>query len=292
MENTKISGMTPKTPGTLNDIIATGKYWIPTYLPNDNNDKNGRVDIGEMLLCLYTNLNAVIQEIKTKIDSGEIGGNTPSGQGQSQESSAAITTLSAQVANLAQRLDALESSSNWPVNYITLRKNGVDIPYALPTNPGASGVEKGLIVIETNSATLPNFYVIVYIPVPVVSGTLVTVSPTVTIYNSNNTANLDLEGGTIGTIALSGTITMSDGNVFTIEGQQTSGTTLPSGATQTANEAIQFTGNNALTATVNANTTVSRVTISCTVSGIVVAKNAERIGGTSVDGEGYIKLSA
>jgi len=35
MENTKISGMPPKTPGTLNDVIATGRYWIPAYLAQD-----------------------------------------------------------------------------------------------------------------------------------------------------------------------------------------------------------------------------------------------------------------
>jgi len=46
-----------------------------------------------------------------------------------------------------------------------------------------------------------------------------------------------------------------------------------------------------LTATVNSGTSINKVTLGSTVSGIAVTKNAERIGGTAIDGEGYIILS-
>jgi len=50
MENVKISDMSIKTPNNLEDLTTANKYYVPALIPNDPENKNGRLDIGNMFL--------------------------------------------------------------------------------------------------------------------------------------------------------------------------------------------------------------------------------------------------
>lgn len=287
VEDKKISGLTEQSYRTLEELTGsnTPKVLVPVCIENSNY----KVDLKTLFGLIYSYIQGLqtnstfIENIANAIGNS---GQTGSGQG-SQISNQDLTDITTRLTNAESRLNTLESASTWPTNVITLKNGNTSIDYNLPSNPGGRGYSKGAIVIETTSTIIPNFYVKVVIGTTSVSGTTAEINATVTVYNHFE-ASLDLRGGTVGVVTLSGSVTMSDGAVYELSGTKTDSTQLPAGSENTRlNSPNSFT----LTATVNSGTSISKVTLGSTVSGIAVTKSAERIGGTAIDGEGYIILS-
>lgn len=273
------------------DISSPGDILIPTSI----NGTNWYINLGSIITALKTLIsNTVMTDeqvgnaIATYLQTHGINGGGSSGGEGGETPSGDTTQLELDVNNLKSRVATLESVSTWPQTVITLKNGNRSVDYTIPTNPGGRGYDKGAIIIETSSATVPNFYVTINIGTPEVLGTTAYINATVTVTNQHD--GLNLLGGTVGTVALSGSLVMSDGSVHTLSGSKSSSTTLVSGETSSDTETVYFTSLDRLTATVTSGTSVSKVTLSCTISGVSVSGSAERVGTTAIDGSGYIIL--
>ena len=290
MDNKKISDMLVKTPSTISDVIVANKYWIPVYMPNGTDSKNARIDLGETLLRLYNVINsAVSTEIQRRIDNGEIGiggGGTPSGD------SPDLTALSNQVTGLRQRVDTLENSNSWPTHYIRLIAPGKSpVDYALSTGMGVSPYTQSYpIEINTTDVDLPNFYVTLSIngaPLIDSSTRIAQITAQVTISSRQDT--IQLLGGTIGTVVLSGSL--SAGGTYTIgaPGVDKSAIELNS-----SNTSETFTVVLTSAGAIPEGSSISLVQITCEVSGVPLGKQATYVsqtgGGTATSVSGQIKL--
>lgn len=286
VEDKKISLIEQKTYNNLEAL--TQQEANPILVPTCIGNTNYTVDLKTLFGLVYSYIQG-LQTNSTFIENiaNAIGNSGQTGNGQSSQiSTQDLTEITTRLTNAESRLNILESASTWPVNVITLKSGNTSVDYNLPSNPGGRGYSKGAIVIETSSTIIPNFYVKVVIGTTNVSGTTAEISASVTVYNHFETS-LDLQGGTVGTIVLSGSVTMSDGSVHELYSTKTDSTVLPAGSVNRLNSPNSFD----LTAAVTSGTSISKVTLACTVSGVSVAKSAERIGGTAIDGEGYIILS-
>lgn len=290
MDNKKISEMPTKTPGTLQEAIVAGKYWIPALMPNDPDTKNGRVDLGEMLLRLYNAINtAVSTEIQRRIDNGEIGlgGGGGSSSGQSQDT----TTLSNRIQAVSDRVTALEAAGSWPTHYIKLIAPGqTPVTYALSTGMGVSPYTYGNpIEINTTNVSLPNFYATIRPGEPTVAANgQVTTRVTITISDKQGT--IQLLGGTIGSVVVTGSISTSAGTY-----EFTASTIDKSGVTLGENNHIEsFDVDLVSSANLPEGTTVSLVNVTCSISGKALGQSGSYLvqNGVATTGSGQIKLDS
>lgn len=275
---------------SVQNLQKTGVL-IPMAVPSDSGKDNVVLDLGTYTRYIIQYLTSITDNLQSQINAinNKGGGTSPGGGGGS---SVDLTTVIEAVNNLNGRVQTLETSSTWPTHYITLRKNGVDIPYALPTSPGSRGVPRGEIIVESNTATLPNFYVVVTIGNTTVTGTTAKIEATVQIRNYYD-ANVLLNGGQIGNVILTGSLQTSDGAVFSLNGTKAGTKNLSAGSVGQDYENVVFndTNNSVLTVSVPSGSTIQKVSINCQVNGVNLSGVAEAVGGTKVEGTGYITLS-
>lgn len=296
MENLKISEMLAKTPNNLDDVILPNRYWIPAYLSNDN-DKNGRLDLGQMFsLFKGTIAKAVSDEIAARIEAGQIG--TGSGSGQSEGgqggSSSDIQALSTTVANLKVEVDRLSDKNNWPKHFIRLVSGSTFSDYTLSTSPGdpSSSNENNPIVIETTSVDLPNFYVTLEITTPSYENRKINVGVYYTI--SSVQGSIRLKGGTIGEVVIKGSFKIGSSeytfNSLTID---LSGTTLGTENTTTGRTQVTLQSENTFD---NNPGTISTAGVTCSVSGVELLQTAYHTsqgqGGNNSTVSGQIRIPA
>ena len=296
MENLKISEMLAKTPNNLDDVILPNRYWIPAYLSNDN-DKNGRLDLGQMFsLFKGTIAKAVSDEIEARIEAGQIG--TGSGSGQSEGgqggSSSDIQALSTTVANLKVEVDRLSDKNNWPKHFIRLVSGSTFSDYTLSTSPGdpSSSNENNPIVIETTSVDLPNFYVTLEITTPSYENRKINVGVYYTI--SSVQGSIRLKGGTIGEVVIKGSFKIGSSeytfNSLTID---LSGTTLGTENTTTGRTYVTLQSENTFD---NNPGTISTAGVTCSVSGVELLQTAYHTsqgqGGNNSTVSGQIRIPA
>lgn len=288
MDKKKISEMPTKTPGTLQEAIVAGKYWIPAFMPNDSDTKNGRVDLGEMLLRLYNAIStAVSTEIQRRIDNGEIGlgGGSPSEQSQD------TTALSNKIQAVSNRVATLEAAGSWPTHYIKLIAPGqTPVIYALSTGMGVSSYTYGNpIEINTTNVSLPNFYATIRPGEPTVAANgQVTTRVTITISDKQGT--IQLLGGTIGSVVVTGSISTSAGAYeFTASTIDKSGVTLGEN-----NHTESFDVDLVSSANLLEETTVSLVNVTCSISGKALGQSGSYLvqNGVATTGSGQIKLDS
>lgn len=294
MENTKISGMPPKTPGTLNDVIATGRYWIPAYLAQDTQDKNGQLDLGQMFLCLYNAISSTVTaEINRKIENGEIGIGGGSGSTPSGESSTDLTTLTNQVAGLRTRIESLENPNTWPTHHIKLVAPGKSpVMYYLGTGrTNSTYTASNPIVINTTDVDLPNFFVSLSIGAPSVTvDNYVQITANITVSSKQDT--IQLLGGYIGNVVVTGELSIGSTYEFTPVTVDKSSVKLDS-----TNLLEQFSVTLTSSAQVPEGTSTSSINlvqVTCSVSGVALGKRATYVtqgsDGTVTMVSGQIKL--
>lgn len=289
MDNRKISEMPTKTPGTLEEVIVAGKYWIPALMPNDPDTKNGRIDLGETLLRLYNAINAAVSaEIQRRINNGEIGtGGGGGSSGQSQDTSDLQNAIQA----LNSRVATLESAGSWPTHYIKLIAPGqTPVLYGLSTGMGVSSyTQNNPIEINTTNVSLPNFYATIRPGEPVVAANgQVTTRVTITISDKQGT--IQLLGGTIGSVVVTGSISSSSGTYdFTTATIDKSGVTLSEN-----NHTESFDVDLVSNANLPEGTTVSLVNVTCSIAGKALGQSGSYLvqNGVATTGSGQIKLDS
>lgn len=297
MDNKKISEMPTKTPSTLQEAIVAGKYWIPALMPNDPDTKNGRVDLGEMLLRVYNAISAAVQtEIQRRIDNGEIGtgsGGSGGSQGQSQDMSTItnqIAELNYKVESMWTGIDTQSGTAIWPTHHIKLIAPGqTSIVYQLGTAPGTSSYTyNNPIEINTTNVSLPNFYVTISIvgEPSINNSNYIAIRVTITVSSKQGT--IQLLGGTIGSVVITGSASTSAGTQeFSSAIVDKSEVTLGE-----SNISTSFETDLLSQSTLPEGTTLNSVVVTCSVSGKALGSSANYVMQNRVGmaGSGQIKL--
>lgn len=155
------------------------------------------------------NLKSIIESILSKIAAV-----TPyeSSQPGEQIDSNTLATITSSINDVSNRVSNLESNSPWPKLNVTLTDGNTEFTYQLDTCPGGKSLD---LVINTSSVTVPNFYATLSVNSdPTISGSTATVNAVFVI--TNNNASLQLQGGQIGLLTVSGSM-----NVITQSGVST-----------------------------------------------------------------------
>ena len=211
----------------------------------------------------------LISAIKSAIaEAAATGEEDDSGESGQEIDSQTLQNINDRINALSNRIQILESDNTWPNNYITLTDgNGNSTDYALPSGPNKSGYARGVIVIQTNSVTLPNFYATVASVSLSQSGTTATVSVSGSVANYKDT--LQLEGGNIGIVSVSGTLYTSSG-VFQLNGQEdNSSITLGKVSHESEPFSISMQVDN-----IPSGTTLTKVELTCQVHGVDLSGSA------------------
>lgn len=289
----KISEIPEQGIDNLTDLSQmSSQILIPSSQIQASNVTNYTIDLVQLakIIKQYVDQAAVnfVSQITNNTDAMAeiariVGGVSSGGQSGGGESSQSLSALEA-------RITELENTSNWPVNYITLKNGNVSVPYALPTGYKESGVPQGDIVIEVSSVTLPNLYVQLIIGAYNVNNGTASVTATLTISNFHDTLKLRGTSSSLGAIRLFGSITTSNSQTYEIEGQQTSSLTFPNAYSggSTKSESITF---NLSASGLSSSSTISKISLKCSIRDIQMNGSAERYAETSRDGVGYITLS-
>lgn len=193
---------------TVDNIVQSGKYIVPAYIPGEGNKS---IDIGLLfnIFKLYID-QAAQQAVQNVVNQG--GGSFPSdpggGGGSGSGSGTDYTNLSNQINDIRS---AIYNPQNYPVTFLKLVGGSNTVTYQITTGLGQTSAygPSNPIVINTTQVTPANFYVMITPGTPTSNGVRVTVPVTVQIYSQIDGAVYT--GGTIGAIVISGTLTTSNG---------------------------------------------------------------------------------
>lgn len=301
MENVKISDMSIKTPNNLEDLITANKYYVPALIPNDPENKNGRLDIGNMFLLFQRKINELVEEaINQKIEEGVIGGAVvDDGEGgqPSGASSAEIEQLNRRISSLSTEIDNFKQANNWPSHYIQLVDGQgytnlyvINTGYMQTSNTSAQNP----LVIQQLSIDLPNFFVQLQISAPSYDSTTNKVKASVT-YNVYITQDqITLKGGRVGTLVISGGFSTPQGS-FTFQDYSLEINTVLGTQQDQVTETQAQTVTLESQSTFNADPSVTQASVTCSVQGVSLNQQATYSstgsgGGSTTVVTGQIKL--
>lgn len=208
-QDLKISELAAKafnveTSGTdvvVDNITQSGKYIVPAYIPGEGNKS---LDIGLLfnIFKLYIN-QAAQQAVQNIIDQG--GGTSSSSSNSENED---ITALSNQINELR---NAVYNPQNYPTTFIKLVNGSSSIVYQIVSGLGQSSAygQNNPIVIHTTQVDPADFYVEILPGIPTKSGDSILLPVTVSVYSQKGSDTYN--GGTIGQIIITGTLTTSNG---------------------------------------------------------------------------------
>ena len=210
-QDLKISELAAKafnveTSGTdvvVDNITQSGKYIVPAYIPGEGNKS---LDIGLLfnIFKLYIN-QAAQQAVQNIIDQGGGSSGGSSGGGSSSQDT---TALSNQINELR---NAVYNPQNYPTTFIKLVNGSDSIIYQIVSGLGQSSAygQNNPIVIHTTQVDPADFYVEILPGIPTKSGDSVLLPVTVSVYSQKGSDTYN--GGTIGQIIITGTLTTSNG---------------------------------------------------------------------------------
>lgn len=283
MENVKISDMSIKTPNNLEDLTTANKYYVPALIPNDPENKNGRLDIGNMFLLFQRKIDELVEQaINQKIEEGIIGGavvddEESQGGGQSSgASSAEIEQLNRKINSLSTEIDNFKQASNWPKHFIQLVDGqGYTSLYVINTGyqETSNNSEQNPIVIQQLSIDLPNFFVQLQISAPSYDSATNKVKASVT-YNIYITQDqITLKGGRVGTLVISGGFSTPQGSFtfqdYSLEINTVLGTQQDQ-VTETQAQTVILESQS----TFNADPSVTQASVTCSVQGVALNQQA------------------
>lgn len=304
MENVKISDMGIKTPNNLEDLTTANKYYVPALIPNDPENKNGRLDIGNMFLLFQRKIDELVEEaINQKIEEGVIGGvviddgGSQDGGQSSGASSAEIEQLSRRISSLSTEIDNFKQASNWPSHFIQLVDGqGYTNLYVITTGymQTSNSSAQNPLVIQQLSIDLPNFFVQLQISAPSYDSTTNKVKATVT-YNVYITQDqITLKGGRVGTLVISGGFSTPQGS-FTFQDYSLEINTVLGTQQDQVTETQAQTVTLESQSTFNADPSVTQASVTCSVQGVSLNQQATYSstgsgGGSTTVVTGQIKL--
>lgn len=193
MEGKKISELERRT--LSESEVTQGDIFIPIQSGSSNN----RVLISN----IYDQINrAVMTQVNNAlanfINGGGSGGSTPSSGPTQDEFNSLVNRVSS--------LERFNDPTFWPTNYIGIKdvNNNNVIYYALPSGPRQSGIAKDEIIIAQSNVKVPDMYFTASInPVTANEGIIVTFTP------KTKEGGIDLNGGTVNYLQISGTLRTS-----------------------------------------------------------------------------------
>lgn len=278
-QDLKISELAAKafnveTSGTdvvVDNITQSGKYIVPAYIPGEGNKS---LDIGLLfnIFKLYIN-QAAQQAVQNVIDQGGGSSGGSSGGGSSSQD---ITALSNQINELR---NAVYNPQNYPTTFIKLVNGSDSIIYQIVSGLGQSSAygQSNPIVIHTTQVDPADFYVEILPGIPTKSGDSILLPVTVSVYSQKGSDTYN--GGTIGQIIITGTLTTSNGQyeARTTTNALASVTLNSSKTSDTVTDYLEFDAGDA---------TPSLATVTCSVHGTALGSYGTYIYSNQTAGAG------
>lgn len=294
MQDLKISQIPQKSCSTMDDITGVSN---PLDIPCVYNGENYKLNLKQLFGIIKSYIDSISANVAASIAQdpsavsviaeavgGGSGQDSGQGSGASQQQ---ITDLTNRVVTAENEIVQLKTANNYPTNHIKLiDSNNNEVIYELPSGYGqvTQLTFNNPLVIKTTDLILPNFYV--RIRALSYDSNNRQITGTVTV--STMQGSIELLGGTLTQIKVSGSVETNNGLIEIQETTIFSGSSITLPDQSTTSYSQNFTLNNVVVE----EATVSDVGITCSVNGIALGSRARWIqGGTSTEGSGQIYLT-